>query len=120
MEAHPPKELRPSRRGLFDQHGNLYEWTHDLFADYGDEWSIDPLGSEVGSPRVSRGGCWIDAAEYCRNAYRAPLVPSFRYSYRGFRLALSLPGFSGPEQGHGAESADKGTDGEGLGDSLTG
>jgi formylglycine-generating enzyme required for sulfatase activity len=50
--GHPPRTLRPSIRGLFDLHGNLYEWTHDWYGDYPALASIEPLGSEGGSSRV--------------------------------------------------------------------
>ena len=46
--VHPPRELRPSIRGLFDLHGNLFEWTHDWFGDYGVE-------TVAGSARCQRG-----------------------------------------------------------------
>ena len=52
--VHPPRELRPSIRGLFDLHGNLFEWTHDWYGDFGVETAaVDPLGAKEGSiPRV--------------------------------------------------------------------
>ena len=54
----PPRELRPSVRGLFDLHGNLFEWSHDWFGAYGDDAITDPLGAKEGSDRVIRGGSW--------------------------------------------------------------
>ena len=67
--VHPPRELRPSIRGLFDLHGNLFEWTHDWFGDYGVEAiAVDPLGAKEGSNRVLRGGGWVYDAAYCRTA----------------------------------------------------
>jgi formylglycine-generating enzyme required for sulfatase activity len=53
---HPARELRPSIRGLFDLHGNVFEWTHDWFGNYAALASTDPLGSKGGSGRVNRGG----------------------------------------------------------------
>ncbi len=90
--VHPPRELRPSVRGLFDLHGNLFEWTHDWFGDYGGDAMTDPLGARDGSSRVLRGGNWGDAPALCRSAYRLALDPSSRSNARGFRLALSLSG----------------------------
>ncbi len=98
--VHPPRELRPSRRGLFDLHGNLWEWTHDWYGFYDTKGSIDPLGPKTGSTRVFRGGSWPHAAELCRAAYRSPHDPTIRTSNRGFRLALSPSGGS-PEAGEG-------------------
>ena len=90
--VHPPRELRPSIRGLFDLHGNLFEWTHDWFGEFGETAAVDSLGAKEGSSRVSRGGCWSDGAALCRSALRYTLGPANRaYSY-GFRLALSPSG----------------------------
>jgi len=88
--AHPPKELRPSVRGLFDLHGNLSEWTHDWYDDFGTLTQADPLGAQGGSRRVYRGGGWSDEAVYCQSSFRGADNPSYRLSNLGFRLALSL------------------------------
>lgn len=88
--VHPPRELRPGVHGLFDMHGNLLEWTHDWFEDYDAGMLTDPLGSQGGSSRVSRGGSWSNDAANCRAAYRDPHVPTLRTFDFGFRLALSL------------------------------
>ena len=69
--VHPPRELRPSVRGLFDLHGNLFEWTHDWYGDFGSEAVTDPLGAKGGSARVLRGGGWGDDAANCRAAFRS-------------------------------------------------
>ena len=92
--VHPPRELRPSLRGLFDLHGNLFEWNHDWFGDYGVDSSIDPLGAKGGPGRVFRGGCWFYVAAYCRSANRDMRVPADRTSTYGVRLALSPSGVS--------------------------
>ncbi len=96
--VHPPRELRPSIRGLFDLHGNLFEWTHDWYGEYAALAITDPLGSKDGSVRVSRGGSWLNDAASCRSASRDPNVPTFRTYYLGFRLALSPSGVS-PQAG---------------------
>lgn len=90
--VHPPRELRPCRRGLFDLHGNLYEWTHDWYEGYDTKLASDPSGPATGSDRVSRGGGWGDVAADCRSAHRSTGVPSYRTYVYGFRLALSLAG----------------------------
>ena len=87
--VHPPKELRPGQRGLFDVHGNLYEWTHDWDSDYEAEAITDPLGPKRGSSRVLRGGGWTSAAASCRSALRTSNEPTNRVNIVGFRLALS-------------------------------
>ena len=97
--GHPPRELRPNIRGLFDLHGNRIEWTHDWFGDYGVEAITDPLGAKEGSYRVNRGGSWINDAANCRAACRDSNVPSYRTNSNGFRLALS-PSAISPEAAH--------------------
>ena len=87
--AHPPKELRPSLRGLFDIHGNVFEWTHSWHGAFGGALEIDPQGPPVGSARVTRGGSWILEAALCRTAFRYALTPTIRSSSIGFRLAMT-------------------------------
>ena len=96
--VHPPRALRPTIRGLFDLHGNLLEWTHDWFGEYSALATTDPLGSKMGSSRVSRGGGWIVGAAFCRSAIRSTGNPTGRSINVGFRLALSPSGVS-PEKG---------------------
>jgi formylglycine-generating enzyme required for sulfatase activity len=90
--VHPPKELRPNVRGLFDLHGNLFEWTHDWYGDYGVENLMDSLGRNGGSARVRRGGGLGLPAAYCRTAFRGRPLPASRTGDGGFRLALSPSG----------------------------
>ena len=106
--VHPPRELRPSVRGVFDLHGNLLEWTHDWDSDFKAESLTDPLGSITGSNRVYRGGGWGDVAASCRSAYRSADVPSSRSIDMGFRLALSPSSESGVK---GAKPVGVGTEG---------
>lgn len=87
--VHPPKGLRPSGRGLFDLHGNLFEWTHDWYGGFDVALAVDPLGPPSGSDRVLRGGSWNIPAARCRSAYRSVNTPSNRSLNSGFRLALS-------------------------------
>ena len=110
--VHPPRELRPSIRGLFDLHGNLFEWTHDWYGDYGVDALTDPLGAKEGSYRVLRGGSWDDDAAHCRTAFRYSDDPTFRSNDNGFRLALSPSGVT-PEAASvkGAEPSGAGTEG---------
>jgi formylglycine-generating enzyme required for sulfatase activity len=94
--VHPPRELRPDRRGLLDLNGNLFEWTHDWYRDFDTKASTDPRGPDRGSLRVNRGGGWVYDAAGCRSARRDAYVPSFRSPNYGFRPALSPSG--GPPQ----------------------
>jgi formylglycine-generating enzyme required for sulfatase activity len=90
-QVRPPRQLRPGRRGLFDLHGNLFEWTHDWWGAFGSGALTDPVGESAGSGRVSRGGSWGDDEENGRAAYRFTNMPSYRTLGIGLRLALSLP-----------------------------
>ena len=96
--VHSGRELRPSVRGLFDMHGNLFEWTHDWFEDFGESAQTDPLGAQEGARRVSRGGSWFNDAASCRAASRNSISASFRTFSIGFRLALSLPAIPKPPE----------------------
>ncbi len=89
----------PVGSGLFDVHGNLYEWTHDWYASIdGSSSHVDPQGASGGSDRVLRGGGWSDDAANCRTADRYSYEPTIRNASDGFRLALSLPsGVQSPE-----------------------
>ena len=91
-KVHVCKEKRPSVRGVFDLHGNLFEWTHDWYGEFDDSSQRDPQGPNEGSGRVVRGGGWSIGAADCRSAYRIRDVPSFRDGALGFRVALSPSG----------------------------
>jgi formylglycine-generating enzyme required for sulfatase activity len=110
--VHPPRELRPSIRGLFDLHGNLFEWTHDWYGDYGVDTMTDSLGAKDSSSRADRGGSWDFVAAYCRAAYRFTPDPTYRTNSNGVRVALSPSGVT-PEAASvkGAEPSDAGTEG---------
>jgi eukaryotic-like serine/threonine-protein kinase len=85
--SHPARLLRPTSRGLFDIHGNLFEWCHDWYGEYAND-AADPVGAPTGADRVSRGGGWHFVAAFCRSAYRFRYRPTYRDYDLGFRLAL--------------------------------
>jgi len=76
--------------GLYDMHGNVWEWCWDWFGDYTSGTQTDPVGASSGSDRVSRGGGWFDSAQGVRSAFRNYGTPSYRYSNLGFRLVRNV------------------------------
>jgi formylglycine-generating enzyme required for sulfatase activity len=81
----------PNAWGLYDMHGNVWEWCLDWYGAYPGSVQ-DPLGAASGSYRVNRGGGWISSAFGCRSAYRYYDYPAYRHDFVGFRAALAPPG----------------------------
>jgi len=77
--------------GLYEMHGNVWEWCADWFGDYPTEPQIDPQGPQSGASRVLRGGSWNYCGGYVRSAFRLRLEPGRRVGRFGFRLALGQP-----------------------------
>jgi formylglycine-generating enzyme required for sulfatase activity len=96
------KSYPPNAWGLYEMHGNVWEWCQDWYGDYPTEPVVDPLGAESGARRVLRGGSWFFGGESCRSAYRLHYPPDFVIGlvYYGFRLArgLELSGRPGASQ----------------------
>ena len=90
--SHPVALKRPNAWGLYDMHGNIYEWCNDRKGDYPESAVTDPVGAAEGSGRVYRGGSFHSSAGLCRSALRSRYVPSARGGHLGFRLALSSSG----------------------------
>lgn len=93
--SHPAGTLLPNQFGLFDMHGNLFEWCGDWYDEkwYEQTSQVDPTGPASGTERVLRSGRWGTSGTDCRSAYRHFRLPSNRYNGNGFRyvMELSLP-----------------------------
>lgn len=92
--------------GLYEMHGNVWEWCQDGYGDYPEGSVADPAGPPTGERRVLRGGSWINGGRGARSAYRNHYEPGIRIHFFGFRLAL------GPELRQG-ERASQGEGGAG-------
>jgi formylglycine-generating enzyme required for sulfatase activity len=73
--------------GLYDMHGNVWEWCWDWYGSYSSGAQTDPVGASSGTYRVLRGGSWYFNGRNLRSAFRDFDTPSARGSDLGFRLA---------------------------------
>jgi formylglycine-generating enzyme required for sulfatase activity len=92
--THPVGQKLPNPLGLYDMHGNVWEWCQDWFGGYAGGIALDPQGPGTGSDRVIRGGCWVGWYGWggpgrCRSASRDGGGPEYGGLSIGFRTVLA-------------------------------
>lgn len=89
QRTHAVARKSPNPLGLYDVHGNAWEWTADWMGDYPGTTVRDFDGPSMGSNKVIRGGSWYDSARFTRVAFRHQGSPGIRYDNLGFRICLA-------------------------------
>ncbi|HEY3323042.1 MAG TPA: formylglycine-generating enzyme family protein [Planctomycetota bacterium] len=89
--THPVGQKTPNAWGLFDMHGNVFEWCSDWKqSEYPPGAVTDPTGPATGHIRVVRGGSWNFTAAVCRSTFRGESRPETRLGYLGFRVVVEV------------------------------
>ncbi len=90
-------KLEPNPWGLYDMHGNLYEWYSDWFDYYygiedltSDTVVEDPVGAESSMYKVIKGGSWLNYWHYLRSGYRNVYFPNAPSDCNGFRVVFPV------------------------------
>lgn len=86
----PVASYPPNPWGVFDMHGNVWEWCEDWYAPYPEGEISDPKGGDSGEMKVRRGGSWFKFGTFCRSANRNFAHPASRYYTTGFRLVREV------------------------------
>ncbi len=104
LKLHPGQQKEPNPWGLYDMHGNAWEWTTDGYSRYSPSPQSNPWGLPSGGSRVARGGSFSGTANWARSANRYPRSPGLVIGYLGFRVLLPFrPEFPSHASGPGPQ-----------------
>jgi formylglycine-generating enzyme required for sulfatase activity len=87
-KTHPVAEKKPNAWGLYDVHGNVFEWCSDWNAPFTTAKATDPAGPGEGQYRGSRGGCFSYDAQYSRCGFRGKPAPTAKLESQGVRILV--------------------------------
>ena len=95
--THPVGQKEANAFGLYDMHGNVWQWCQDWYGEdyYGKSVVENPQGPDQDTVRLLRGGSWNERPMICRSAFRCVGGPGDRYNGIGFRVVV-VPAFRTP------------------------
>ncbi len=102
--THSVGELNENPFGLYDVHGNVWEWVDDFwsqsyYSQFASVPAVDPRGPNEGTQRFARGGGWFSTAAGCRSSARVPNASNEGIIDIGFRVVVSVDAVRQASQG---------------------